>query len=57
MSSYLDNRGRLEWKPRLKKWRVIWYIGKKDMPIGDYNTREEAEEVLQTAIKGVVIGK
>lgn len=43
--------GRIDWMPRLKKWRVIWYKGKVDVPSGDYNTREEAAEALQSLIQ------
>lgn len=42
--------GRLDWMPRLKKWRVIWYAGHKDVVEGDFNSREEAAEHLHNLI-------
>ncbi len=44
--------GRIDWKPRLKVWSVIWYRGRQDIPMGDYLTREEAATRLQELIKG-----
>ena len=46
--------GRIDWKPRLKKWRAIYYAGytgNRDFKLGDYDTREEAVKVLQDKIK------
>ena len=46
--------GRLDYKPRLKKWRAIWYagyLGNRDVTLGDYDTREEADRILQDKIK------
>ena len=46
--------GRIDYKPRLKKWRAIWYagaFGQRDMPIGDFDTQDEAVKVLQAKIK------
>ena len=46
--------GRLDYKPRLKKWRAIFYagyLGNRDMSLGDFDTREEAAKVLQDKIK------
>ncbi|MDP2729563.1 MAG: hypothetical protein Q8O55_03660 [Dehalococcoidales bacterium] len=42
--------GRLDWMPQKKVWRVIWYKGKRDIPSGDYPTREEAEGRLRDLI-------
>ena len=43
--------GRIDWMPRLKVWRVIWYKGAKDIPMGDFKTREEACHKLHELIK------
>lgn len=45
--------GRIDWKPRLKVWRVIWYVGSRDVPSGDYPTQEEASQALQAKIKAI----
>ena len=33
--------------PQKKVWRVIEYKGTKDMPVGDYATKNEAEDRLR----------
>jgi len=38
--------GRIDYMPRLKKWRVIRYRGTKDIPVGDFNTQEDALSLL-----------
>lgn len=43
--------GRIDWMPRLNVWRVIWYVGSKDVASGDYPTQEEASQALQTKIR------
>ena len=43
--------GRVDWKPRLKVWRVIWYEGDRDAPSGDYLTKTAAEAALREMIK------
>ncbi len=43
-------RGRVDWKPRLKIWRVIWYEGVRDIPFGDYTTQQEAIVALRAKI-------
>lgn len=48
MSSVI--RGRIDWKPRLKVWRVIWYQGLRDVPFGDYATQEEAAAAMRDRI-------
>ncbi len=45
--------GRVDWKPRLKKWRAIYYagyLGNRDLKLGDYDTQKEAIKVLQNKI-------
>ncbi|GAI65502.1 unnamed protein product, partial [marine sediment metagenome] len=39
--------GRVDWMPRKKVWRVIWYKGAADIPAGDYPTKKEAEDALR----------
>jgi hypothetical protein len=46
--------GRIDWKPRLRKYRAIWYagyLGDREIALGNYNTREEAARILQAKIK------
>lgn len=42
--------GRVDWMPRMKVWRVIWYKGAADIPAGDYPTKEEAEDALRELV-------
>lgn len=42
--------GRVDWMPRLKVWRVIWYKGAADVPAGDYPTKKEAEDALRKLV-------
>jgi len=42
--------GRIDWMPRKKVWRVIWYQGLKDIPKGDYNSRAIAYAKLHDLI-------
>ncbi len=44
------DRGRVDWKPRLNVWRVIWYRGMRDVPSGDYATQAEAIAALRAKI-------
>lgn len=44
--------GRIDWKPRLKVWRVILYEGLKDVRLGDYAMYEDAVEALQDKVPG-----
>ena len=44
-------RGRIDWKPRLKVWRVIWYQGKRDLSSGDYLTQTAAVTALREMVK------
>lgn len=37
-----EDLGRVDWMPRKKVWRVIWYRGRQNIPMGDYPTREKA---------------
>jgi len=46
--------GRVDYKPKLKVWRVIWYKGKKDVNCGDYPTKELAEEELRKLVRSTV---
>lgn len=39
--------GRVDWMSRLGKWRAIKYVGTKDVAIGDFNTKPEAEDALR----------
>lgn len=34
--------GRLDWMPRLKRWRVILYKGQRDIKMGDYVSKSDA---------------
>ncbi len=46
--------GRVDYKPRLKKWRAIYYggcFGQHDVKLGDYDTQQESIKVLQDKIK------
>lgn len=45
------NKGRIDWKPRLKLWRVIKYVGRKDVRIGDYREYKHAVAALQYEIR------
>ncbi len=45
------DKGRIDWKPRLKLWRAIIYRGLRDVRIGDYKEREHAIAALQYEIK------
>ncbi len=50
--------GRIDYKPRLKKWRAIWYagwFGERDVKLSDHNTKEDAIKELQDKIKQVNI--
>jgi len=42
--------GRVDWMPRKKVWRVIWYKGAADIPAGDYPTKKEAEDALRELV-------
>jgi len=42
--------GRVDFMPRKKVWRVIWYKGAADIPAGDYPTKEEAEDALRELV-------
>ncbi len=45
--------GRIDYKPRLKKWRAIYYagtFGERDIKLGDYDTQEEATKILRAKI-------
>ena len=44
-------KGRIDWMPRKKVWRVIQYKGKSDIPIGDYATKEQAVARLRELAK------
>ena len=44
-------KGRIDWKARLKVWRVIWYEGKRDVSSGDYLTQTAAESALREMVK------
>lgn len=44
--------GRIDHMPRLKVWRVIWYVGAKDVPSGDYPTQREATQALVAKVQG-----
>ena len=44
------DRGRIDWKPRLNVWRVIWYKGNRDVPSGDFPTQSEAIAALRAKI-------
>lgn len=44
------DKGRIDWMPRLKKWRVIQYVGRKDVKVGDYSTKERATEILRQKV-------
>jgi hypothetical protein len=46
----IQERGRIDWKPRLSVWRVIWYQGSRDVPSGDYITQAEAIAALRAKI-------
>lgn len=47
----MTTHGRIDYKPRLKKWRVIIYMPRGgDVKIGDYTTRAEAAEKLRCII-------
>jgi len=43
-------RGRIDWKPRLNVWRVIWYQGSRDVPAGDFPTQEKAIRALRAKV-------
>ena len=47
----MNDKGRLDWRPRLKVWSAILYKGKVDVEIGRYPTWECAAAALQTAIR------
>ena len=40
------SRGRIDWMSRKRVWRVIKYVGFKDVKIGDYPDRESATKKL-----------
>ncbi|KKK84366.1 hypothetical protein LCGC14_2784040 [marine sediment metagenome] len=46
----IKERGRIDWKPNLKVWRVIWYQGSRDIPVGDFPTQEDAVRSLRDKI-------
>ncbi|MEE9569454.1 MAG: hypothetical protein V3W37_08715 [Candidatus Binatia bacterium] len=46
----VKERGRIDWKPRLQVWRVIWYQGSRDIPAGDFPTQEAATHALLSKI-------
>lgn len=43
--------GRVEHVRRTDRWRVIAYRGKGESKIGEYDTRQEAVNVLQADIR------
>ena len=45
--------GRVDWMSRLKKWRAIGYEGRKDIKLGDFDTKQEAEDALRDYVKEV----
>jgi hypothetical protein len=42
--------GRIDWMPRLGKWRVIVYRGLTDVKLDDYDTRDQAVKALQNYV-------
>jgi len=42
--------GRVDWRPQLKVWSAIKYVGNRDVEIGRYQTYEEAAAALQQAV-------
>ena len=51
----IKNRGRIDYLPHKKVWRVIMYAGLGDIPIGDYHTQEEAIKVLKRIVYEEVV--
>ncbi len=48
----MKTQGRIDYMPRLKVWRVIWYVGARDVPSGDYATQQEATQALVAKVQG-----
>jgi len=47
------DKGRIEYVSRKMVWRVVLYVGKRDVTIGEYPTRDIAvarlQEIIQSA--------
>ena len=41
--------GRIDYMPRLKVWRAVWYTS-RDLELGRYPTYQQAADALQLAI-------
>lgn len=46
----VETKGRVDWMPRLKMWKVILYQGNKDIEVGRATTKETATLILQDVI-------
>ncbi len=38
--------GRIDWMPRLKVWKVVGYVGRKDVEVGRATAKETAIHIL-----------
>jgi len=47
----MTDYGRIDWMPKTKTFRVIRYIGLKDVPVADYSSRERAVQVLRKIVQ------
>ena len=45
------DKGRIDWMLRRRMWRVIGYVGKRDVEIGEAMTKEIATKILQDWVK------
>lgn len=46
-----QDKGRIDYIPRRKMWRVIGYVGKRDVEAGEATTKEIATLILQDWVK------
>ena len=50
MKAATRSYGGIDYMPRLKLWRAVWYVA-RDLELGRYATYQEAADALQAAIK------
>ena len=46
-----EDKGRIDWMPRLGMWKVIVYKGSTDAEVARYEKREDAVTHLRQAIR------
>lgn len=47
----IQDKGRLDWMPRRKVWKIVVYVGQRDVIAGYASDRETACLILQDCIK------